>query len=192
MTDLQNETGQNFDREIWKLIMYRGIVLLIAGLILTFFPEGTLTTLVFIMGIFWLIDGILTTYKSIKGRKIFTEWKWGLITGIIGIVAGLVALFQPTLTSYLSTSFIIWFLGLAALVYGIGGLVTGFKMPKKTKGKTNMILGGILSILFGAILISSPYYSAIALIKTIGIVALVGGVVLLLVAFGIKKTIEKA
>jgi len=192
MTDLQNETGQKLDLVMWKLIMYRGIVLLIVGLILTFFPEGTLATLVFIMGLFWLIDGILTTYKSIQAKNIYPEWKWGLFTGIIGIIAGLVALFQPTLTSIMTTSFIIWFLGLAALVYGIGGLVTGFRMPKETKGKMNMILGGILSILFGAILISSPYYSAIALIKTIGIVALIGGVVLLLVAFGIKKNVGKA
>lgn len=189
MADLQNETGQKLDSVIWKLIMYRGIVLLIVGLILTFFPEGTLTTLIFIMGLFWLIDGILSTYKSIQAKNVYSEWKWGLITGIIGIIAGLVALFQPTLASIITTSFIIWFLGLAALIYGIGGLVTGFRMPKETRGKTNMILGGVLSILFGAILISSPYYSAIALIKTLGIVALVGAVILIIVALSIKKKI---
>ena len=167
--------------------MFHGIVLLIVGLILTFFPQGTLTTLVFIMGLFWLIDGIITTYKSIQSKNLYTEWKLGLFTGIIGIIAGLVAVFQPSLTSVITTSFIVWFLGLAAILYGIMGLSTGVKLPKGASVKSNMIWAGIFSIIFGAILISSPYFSVITLMKTIGIIALIGAGTLIGLAFIVKK-----
>lgn len=187
MTNLQPDPDQKTNSIMWQLMMYRGIILLIAGLILTFFPQGTLSILVFVMGLYWLVDGILTTYNSIKGREIYREWKWALFTGIIGILAGLVAVLQPTLTSIMTTSFIVWFLGLAAVVYGVSGLLTGLRLPKETRGRTNLVLGGLVSVIFGAILISSPYYSVITLMQTMGIIALIGGALLLFVAFRIKK-----
>ena len=56
----------------------------LAVLILLLFPQGTLTGLLIIMGVYWLIDGIVTTFKSIKGRKIHAAWGWGIFTGVLG------------------------------------------------------------------------------------------------------------
>lgn len=187
MTNSELEATKKYNSEVWKLVMFRGVTLLIAGLILTFFPESTLTVLVFIMGLYWLVDGILTIYNSIRGRKIYPQWTWGLFTGILSTIAGLVVVFQPTLTSVLTTSFIVWFLGVAAVIFGISGLVTGFKLPKETRGRMNMIVGAIFSILIGILLISSPYVSVITLMKTIGIIALIGGATLIYMALSIKK-----
>lgn len=187
MTNPKPEVSKKFNAVIWKLIMYRGVALLMAGLILTFFPESTLTALVFIMGVYWLVDGIITVYKSIQGRKVYPEWTWGLFTGILSTIAGLVVVFQPTLTSVLTTSFIVWFLGVSAVLFGISGLVTGIKLPKETNGRINMIIGAVFSLLIGILLIASPYTSVITLMKTIGIIALIGGVSIIFVALGVKK-----
>jgi uncharacterized membrane protein HdeD (DUF308 family) len=187
MEEIKNELSRKIDTLLWKLILYRGIVLILAGIILTFFAKATLATIVFIMGLYWLADGILTTYNAVRGRKFYSEWKWGLITGILGILAGLVVIFHPNLTAVLTATFIAWFLGLAALVYGIFGLVTGIKLSKTTQGHSNMIWGGLLSIFFGIMLIASPYFSTIALLNTIGILALTGGIILVAVAYSVKK-----
>lgn len=187
MENVNPEVSKKFDSVVWKLIMYRGVALLIVGLILTFFPESTLTALVFIMGVYWLVDGIITIYKSIQGRKIYSEWSWGLFTGILSTIAGLVVVFQPTLTSVLTTSFIVWFLGISAVLFGISGLITGIKLPKETRGRINMIIGAVFSLLIGILLISSPYTSVITLMKTIGIIALIGGISVIFVALGVKK-----
>ena len=172
---------------LWKLIMVRGIALLSAGLILLLFPQATLTALVIIMGVYWLIDGIVTTFKSVKGRKVYAAWGWGIFTGVLGIIAGLVVLSQPVLSTILTTSFLVWFLGIAAIIYGISGLVAGIRLRIETKGEWTMILGGLFSTIFGIILITSPFVSFLVMIKFIGVIALIGGISILVVAFGVKK-----
>ncbi|MBL0715979.1 MAG: DUF308 domain-containing protein [Desulfosarcina sp.] len=187
MTNHNQEELKRLDSTLWKLIVVRGIALLLAGLILLFFSQGTLTVLIIIMGVYWLIDGIVTTFNSIKGRKVYAAWGWGIFTGVLGIIAGLVVLSQPVLSAILTTSFLVWFLGIAAIIYGISGLVTGIRLRKETKGEWTMILGGLFSIVFGIILITSPFVSVLVIIKTIGVIALIGGISILVVAFGIKK-----
>ena len=172
---------------LWKLIMVRGFALISAGLILLLFPQGTLTVLVIIMGVYWLIDGIVTTFKSIKGRKVHAAGGWGIFTGVLGIIAGLVVLSQPVFSAILTTSLLVWFLGIIAIIYGISGLVTGIRLRKQTKGEWTTILGGLVSILFGIILITSPFVSVLVIIKSIGVISLIGGIIILVTAFGIKK-----
>ena len=172
---------------LWKLIMVRGFALLLAGLILLLFPQGTLTVLVIIMGVYWLVDGIVTTFKSIKGRKIHAAWGWGIFTGVLGIIAGLVVLSQPVFSAILTTSLLVWFLGIIAIIYGISGLVTGIRLRKQTKGEWTTILGGLISILFGIILITSPFVSVLVIIKAIGVISLIGGIIILVMPFRIKK-----
>jgi len=172
---------------LWKLIMVRGFALISAGLILLLFPQGTLTVLVIIMGVYWLIDGIVTTFKSIKGRKVHAAGGWGIFTGVLGIIAGLVVLSQPVFSAILTTSLLVWFLGIIAIIYGISGLVTGIRLRKQTKGEWTTILGGLISILFGIILITSPFVSVLVIIKSIGVISLIGGIIILVTAFGIKK-----
>jgi uncharacterized membrane protein HdeD (DUF308 family) len=65
--------------------------------------------------------------------------------------------------------------------------VTGIRFRKEISGEWSMILGGILSIIFGIILMVSPYVSALILVKTIGIIALVGGFTLIILAFQFRK-----
>jgi len=192
MTNADHNKVKEIDSALWKLLMSRGITLIIAGLVLLLFPQATLTVLIIILGIFWLVDGILTTVKSIRGRKIIEAWGWGIFTGVLGIIAGLVVLSHPLTSTILTTSFLIWFLGISAVIYGISGLVTGIRLRKESKGEWSMILGGIISVIFGIILMVSPFVSALVIIKTMGLVALIGGISVCIVAFRIKKkTVDK-
>lgn len=169
-----------------KFIQFKGFVLLITGVVLLVFPKATLATLLFILGIYWFVDGISTIITAIQVRKTQSSWGWGLFTGILGVVAGAVVLSKPMLSSELTTSFLMWFLGISALFYGVSGFITGYQLPK-SRGKTSMIWGGVFSILFGFILISSPYMSAITIVSAIGVMALIGGVSILIVAYKMKE-----
>ena len=109
----------------------------------------------------------------------------------MGVIAGIIVLSQPALSAILTTSFLVWFLGIAALIYGINGLITGIRLRKEVKGEWSMILGGIFSIIFGIILMVSPLVSAITIIKIMGIVAIIGGISIILVAFDVRKQAKK-
>ncbi|WP_347841106.1 DUF308 domain-containing protein [uncultured Draconibacterium sp.] len=189
MTDNKNKKLAD---SVWKLILVRGIILLVVGLILLLFPKATLTTLIFILGIYWLIDGVVTLYNTWRLRKLRKNWWWGLITGGLGIIAGIIVILKPFSSSVLTTSFLMWFLGVVALINGISGVITGIKVRNLNTGERSMLWGGIFSIILGIILISSPYTSALAIVKIIGAFAIFAGVITLLIANRVKKKTEES
>lgn len=191
MTNSEQDVRKQVASAVWKLIMARGIFLMILGLILLLFPKGTLTTLIFLMGIYWFIDGIVTIVHSIQRKNIIAQWWWGLIIGVISVIAGIVVLAKPLSSAVLTTSFLMWFLGLVAVINGISGLLTGIRMHKIQKGERSMVWGGIFSILIGFILLSSPFTSALVIIKIIGAFALFAGLITVFLARRVKKKAEQ-
>lgn len=190
MTISEHENSKRFAMGMWKLILTRGIFLTVIGLILLLFPKGTLTTLIFVMGIYWFIDGIVTIINSIQRRKFYDNWWWGLITGALGVLAGIIVFTKPLSSTILTTSFLMWFLGIVAVINGISSIITGVHLKKYHKSERTMIWGGIFSVIFGIILMSSPFTSALIIIKIIGSFALFAGLITLALAFRIKKKTE--
>ncbi|WP_297089651.1 DUF308 domain-containing protein [uncultured Draconibacterium sp.] len=189
MTDNKNK---KVAESVWKLIMARGVTLLVVGLILLIFPKATLATLIFILGVYWLIDGIVTLFNTWQQRNIRKNWWWGLITGSLGIIAGFIVILKPFSSAVYTTSFLMWFLGVVALINGISGVITGIKVRNLNTGERSMLWGGIFSIILGIILISSPYTSALAIVKIIGAFAIFAGVITLLIANRVKKKTEES
>ncbi len=69
MNQINQKSAKEAASGMQKLIMVQGIGLLIVGLILLFFPAATLTTLVFILGVYWLIEGVATVYNAFQQRN---------------------------------------------------------------------------------------------------------------------------
>lgn len=191
MTKEIESTGNKAMKDVWSLVLLRGICLAIVGIIFLIFPMSTLNVMLVIMGLWWLVDGIITIVKSVKGRKQHEVWRWGIFTGVLGVIAGIIVLSNPALSTILATSFLAWFLGISAFIYGISGIVTGIRLRKEIKGEWSMIIGGVFSILFGSLLIGSPFVSIHTIITIIGVVSLIGGAAFLLVAYSIKKKVKK-
>ncbi len=190
MNNSSPESTKNFVNKMWQLMMARGIVLCIVGLVLLIFPAATLTTLIFIMGIYWLIDGIVNTYNALQTKKQYKGWGWSLFNGAIEIIAGLVVLAKPFSSAVLTTSFLIWFLGIVAVINGITSLLTGIRLKNQQSNERTMIWGGIFSLILGLILMSSPFTSALVIIKIIGSFTLLAGIITLAVTYRIKKKAE--
>ncbi|MCY1723157.1 DUF308 domain-containing protein [Prolixibacteraceae bacterium Z1-6] len=187
MNNIENDTTRKFAEGMWKLIMARGVVLFFVGLILLLFPTATLTTLIFIMGVYWLIEGIATMYNTIQRRNLYNYWWWGFVTGGLGILAGVIVLAKPFSTTVLTTSFLIIFLGVIALLNGISGIVTAIRLNKLQQGGRSGMWRGIFSLILGILLISSPFSSALVFIKIIGSFSLFAGLITIALALRVKK-----
>uniref|UniRef100_UPI003216A143 HdeD family acid-resistance protein n=1 Tax=uncultured Draconibacterium sp. TaxID=1573823 RepID=UPI003216A143 len=182
MHNTDNNTTKKFAEGMWKLIMARGIVLLIIGFILLLFPTATLTTLIFIMGVYWLIEGIATVYNTIQRRDLYNYWWWGFVTGGLGIIAGIIVLAKPFSTTVLTTSFLIILLGIIALLNGISGIITSVRLAKLQPAGRSGMWRGVFSLILGILLISSPFSSAILFIKIIGSFSLFAGIITIALA----------
>src|SRR2546421_10838768 len=80
------------------MFLFRGIVAVLFGILALVWPKITLVVLVLLFGIFAVISGITAVAAALRTRG---EQGWGLLLfeGIVGILAGVVALVWPGITA---------------------------------------------------------------------------------------------
>ncbi|HXO68247.1 MAG TPA: DUF308 domain-containing protein [Bradyrhizobium sp.] len=71
-------------------------------------------------------------------------------------------------------------------------IVGAIRLRKEIDNEWLLILGGIVSVLFGVVMMAAPGAGALALITVIGIYAMIIGALLVALSFRLKKTLVKA
>ena len=178
---------KSFFKDLWILILIRGIAAILLGALLITQPLITLSVLVLFMGAYWFVDGIMTVVSAIQGRKHVDGWGWGLFFGAVSALAGLFVMGAPALSAVFTATFLIYLLAFSAIVSGFSGIFTGFRLRKEIDSEWAMIIGGVLWLLFGLMLLGRPLLSAAVLVNVIAAFSVVGGVILLILAFKARK-----
>lgn len=169
----------------WWAVVLRGVAGIAFGILAFVMPVLTLAVLVMLFGAYALVDGVFSIVAAVSGRTGAQTW-WALIlTGIVGIAAGLVTFFMPGLTA-LTLAYVI---GLWAIVSGVLHIVTAIRLRKVIDNEWWLGLSGALAIVFGVFMLRAPAAGALAVVLWIGAFAFVYGVVL--VALGITLRVRR-
>ena len=145
-------------------------------------PGVTLVTLVVLYGAFALADGVLAVAAAITGGSAAPRW-WLAIVGLAGIAAGLLTFLWPGVTALVLLVFIaIW-----AIVTGVLQIVGAIQLRKEIDNEWLLIVGGVLSVLFGLAVLVRPGAGALALIFVIGAFAIAYGIILVAFAFRLRR-----
>ena len=177
-TAMLRDLGRN-----WGWVALRGVVAVLFGIFAFVWPGKTLAAVVLVFGAFALADGILSLIAAFKVRDQGKPF-WSLvIVGLLGIAAGAATFFWPGMTALVLVTFI----GAWALVMGIFEIVAAIRLRKEIEGEWLMGLSGLLSVLFGLFVLFQPGAGALALIWVIGGYALFFGVLLIVLAFKLKR-----
>ena len=166
----------------WWLILLRGIAAIIFGVLGFIWPGITLVTLVLFWGAFALVDGILALAHAIMGGNMGSRW-WLALIGVLGIVVGLLTFLMPGVTALV----LLIFIATWAIVLGVFQIIGAIRLRKEIDNEWTLILGGVLSVLFGVIMLIAPGAGAIALIWVIASYAIVFGILLVMAALKLKK-----
>jgi uncharacterized membrane protein HdeD (DUF308 family) len=167
----------------WWSILIRGIVALVFGILAIAWPDRILALLVTIFGIFVLVVGIVATIGALMHRGESKKWILMLIPGLAGIIVGIITIAWPAIT----TVILVYLIAIWALVHGIGEIYNALKLRKDIEGEWMPILIGVISAVFGIILIARPIRAAAALTWIIGLFLLIIGVLWVILAFRARK-----
>jgi uncharacterized membrane protein HdeD (DUF308 family) len=159
----------------WWLAMIAGIAAFIVGLLLLISPGMTLLVLVQLLGAYWLVTGILAFVSLCTDR---TLWGWKLVSGVLGVLAGLIVLRDPLWSTILVPAVLVVFLGIDAFVLGVTQV-----MHAISGGGWGLAILGILNVIFGLILLFNPFIGALLLPLLLGIFGVVGGALAAIRAF---------
>lgn len=159
----------------WWLILIEGIALIILGLLFLTNPASTTVIFIQVLGIYWLLKGILAIVAIFIDSS---RWGWKLLIGILGIVAGLIILQHPLWSPLVVGSALIIILGIEGLIMGVVEIIQAFQGA----GWGSAILG-VISIIIGIWLLANIGAATLALPWAVGILAIVGGIVAIVAAF---------
>jgi uncharacterized membrane protein HdeD (DUF308 family) len=164
----------------WWALVLRGIAAILFGVLAFMWPGITLTALVFLFGAYALVDGAFSIVAGIKSYGEHKRWWLLLIGGCLSVAAGVFAFLIPAMTALILLILIAsW-----AMVTGIFQIAAAIQLRKHITGEWLLALSGVLSVLFGAMLLYNPVGGALAVVWLIGAYSVFFG--LLLLVFGIK------
>jgi uncharacterized membrane protein HdeD (DUF308 family) len=166
----------------WWAVLLRGLAAIVFGILAFAWPGITILSLIILWGAYALVDGVFAIIAAVTGGSPAPRW-WMAVVGIIGILAGIVAFYNPLLTGVT----LLMLIAAWAIVSGIFEIIGAIRLRKEIDNEWLLILHGIISVLFGVFLIYSPGAGALAMIWVIGAYAIVGGVLLCVLAFQLKK-----
>lgn len=167
----------------WGWIALRGAAAVIFGVLGFAWPGVTLTVLTLWWGAYAFTEGVLALIAAFRVRDDGRPM-WALVViGILGIAAGVMTFLWPSMTALLLLTLIaVW-----AFFMGIFQIVTAVRLRKEIKNEWLLALSGVLSILFGVLMMASPGEGALAVVWVIAGYSLVFGVLLIVLALGLKK-----
>jgi uncharacterized membrane protein HdeD (DUF308 family) len=166
----------------WWLLLLKGIAAILFGVLAFVWPGVTLLTLVLLYGIFAVVDGVLSIAAAIMGGAPMPRW-WLALLGVLGIVVGGLTLAWPGITALA----LLLFIAAWAIVSGVMQIIGAIQLRKEIDGEWWLIAGGVLSVLFGLVLVVQPGTGALALIFVIGAFAILYGIILISFALRLRK-----
>ena len=121
------------------------------------------------------------------GMRQMDRWWLIVLEGAAGIILGLLTFRSPDITALVLVTFIAaW-----SIVTGILEIATAVRLRKLIANEWLLILSGVVSIIFGALLIALPGAGALSIVWLLGSYALVFGILTLLLSLRLRHMRER-
>jgi uncharacterized membrane protein HdeD (DUF308 family) len=167
----------------WWLLLLRGIAAIVFGLLAFVWPGLTLVTLILFYGAFALVDGVIALVAAFTGgAKPLPTW-WLVIVGLLGIAAGIATFAMPGITAIV----LILFMGGWALAHGILEIIGAIRLRKEIDNEWMLIFSGVVSVLFGLIVLIAPGAGALGLVWAIAAYSIVFGISFVALALRLRN-----
>jgi uncharacterized membrane protein HdeD (DUF308 family) len=157
-----------------------GVLALIAGIFITFWPKNSAIVLTVMIGIYFLIAGL-----AYVGLGIFSKGLSGgaraldIVLGVLFVIGGVLMLTSPSESAVVIGIFLGVLVGILWIIEGAVALAQAGSSPSKGWS----IFFGLLSIVAGIVLLFSPLWGAAILFWITGISLIVLGIVQIVRAF---------
>jgi uncharacterized membrane protein HdeD (DUF308 family) len=163
-------------------ILVRGIAAIAFGLIALLVPGTALASLVLLFAAYLLVDGVFAIVAAARAARAHERWGWFALEGVLDLAAGAFSVWMPGITV---VAFMV-LAGVWACVTGVLLVIAALSAPLR-EGRSWMVFAGIVSAVWGLLLLAWPGAGAIALVIWLGAYALVFGIVMVITAARMRR-----
>lgn len=170
---------------VWWYFLLRGLLLLGVGIVFLLNPRPGAEAFAKIIGVLLLVDGAITAATGFSGSA--KSRMPAIVRGILSMLAGLFVFLQPALVAKLAMTTVILIVAPFVVINGILEITASFRSKEDKSGIEASLLSGILTLVLGVMLIVTPLFFGLLLVRVLGIVAILIALVLLFLATRFRK-----
>jgi uncharacterized membrane protein HdeD (DUF308 family) len=167
----------------WWVLLVRGVFGVLIGILALTRPGLTVLSIVLAWAVFAEADGIAALVLALTGHHP-PRSRWALtIAGLVGIAAGLIALASPGF----GVVVLLWIVAAWAIGRGMFQIIAALELRRIIEGEWLMIVSGLLSIVFGCVMIVQPIFGVRTLASLIGLYASAVGLLEIALSFRVRR-----
>lgn len=168
--------------EKWWSYLVRGLLAIAFGVVLLVWPASTVRVLTLLIGIFALVDGVIETVLAIVLAARKEKMGIVLVRGLVSLLIGILLLAK---TGF-ALALVVVILAIWAIVSGFVELIVAFELPPMS-GRSLIGIFGVISIIFGILLIALPLETVYGIIVVLSIFLILGGLMRVIYSFFVRK-----
>ncbi len=173
-------------RRAWWVFLVSGIAAIAFGILALITPGIALFTLALFFAAWLLVDGAVNLIGGLQHRG-KDGWWLLVLMGLLGIGAGGYALLNPPL----AMAVFVLLVAFDAVVLGVFLLILGYKVRHETSHEWFLYVTGLLSILFGVLVVMNPQVGAVSIVYAIAVWAIATGVLKVFFAFAARNVRDR-
>ena len=170
----------------WWALALRGAAAIVFGVFALVWPGVTLWVLVLFFAAYMLVDGIFAIIAGLRAADRHERWWLLVVEGAFDLIAGLVAFIWPNI-AILAFVYITAFW---AILSGVALLVAALRMHR-SNGEGLLLAAGMLSLLWGIVVVFWPIAGVLAMAWWIGAYALIFGAIMLTFALRLRRRFQE-
>jgi uncharacterized membrane protein HdeD (DUF308 family) len=164
-------------------LIARGILAVIIGIIALAWPSVTVLALVILFAIYAFIAAGLQAARAFSSRDAGPVLGH-LLLGLADLAAGVIALAWPGPTALV----LVLIVGVWAVIAGLVEFCAAFASGEPAGTRAMLILGGLITTVFGVVLCARPGLGAITLALLFGLFNLIAGTWMLVQGTELRRT----
>ncbi|WIX77793.1 HdeD family acid-resistance protein [Amycolatopsis carbonis] len=169
-------------RRTWPLVLVRGVLAVVFGVIALIWPGVTVLALALVFGVYALVDAVGAFMQAFRPGDGAHRFAYALL-GVLGLAAGVLALVWPGATILVLATLV----GAWAVVTGIAEIVAAIRLRKQITGEAFLIVAGAVSVIAGVLVLIHPVAGAFGIALLVGIYALLYGIMLVVLSFRLRR-----
>lgn len=168
----------------WWLLLLVGLIFIAAGIWVYATPLSSYLALSTLFSVSFLVAGFSEILFSVSNRKLMKGWGWNLVYGIANASIGIIMISNPLISITSLPIYVgVTVLFRSAMAIGTSLDLSSYGVP----GSGNLLVIGILGMLFSFILLWNPDFAGLSLVIWTGITLLTAGLYSIYYSLQLKK-----
>ena len=172
----------------WWVLVLQGILGIVFGIVAIALPGIALITIAYLFGAWAIVSGLTQLSEGVRvaearGRS----WPFA-VTGVVSIVAGIIAAFVPGITILGLALVLGWWL----VIQGAMEVYTAWRIRREVTGEWVLALIGIARVVVGGIVLIMPVVGVILTLAAVAAWSIIGGIAALLLGLRLRQFRDRA